>query len=240
MTTNKPATSRNCSISTIQNYTSPPLVDIYANNSDGPVSIIIGSSVFLGWTAGGADSCIASGGWSGSEPVSGEKTIQNVVSPTTYTITCKNNAGSASDSVEVKVFPAPTVDIKANGFNALTINSGDSIILSWTSNNAVSCAATGSWSGSKPTNGSVTVNNITSQKVYTISCVGQGGSIPGGTAEDIVVVDLATKSNCAPSWSCQWSPCINGYKSIIPVDANNCGGTKDIISCITIVQSCAN
>jgi uncharacterized repeat protein (TIGR01451 family) len=85
-------------------------------------------------------------------------------------------------------YPAPTVDIKANGFDgSITIPYNSSAILSWTSSNTTSCVASGAWSGAKPTAGLESTGNLTSgPKTYTITCYG-----PGGLASDSVTISLS-------------------------------------------------
>ncbi|MEX0621393.1 MAG: PA14 domain-containing protein [Candidatus Woykebacteria bacterium] len=83
--------------------------------------------------------------------------------------------------------PAPTVDIKANGSNGpITVQSGSDVTLSWISTDATSCTAADDWSGSKATSGSQTISNVTSNKKFTLSCTGSGGS-----ASDNVVVNVS-------------------------------------------------
>jgi len=72
----------------------------------------------------------------------------------------------------------PTVDIKVNGQDSVAIPSNSSAILSWTTSNANNCSALGDWSGSKNTSGSESTGNLTSNKSYTLSCNGPGGSSP--------------------------------------------------------------
>lgn len=78
-------------------------VDIKANGSDGPVTITYGSSASLSWTSNNANSCQASGDWSGTKAISGSETTANLTSSKTYTLTCTGSGGSASDSVTVNV-----------------------------------------------------------------------------------------------------------------------------------------
>ena len=134
----------------------------------------------MSWVSTNADSCTASGDWSGSKPTSGSEDTGNLTSSKTYTITCTGAGGSASDSVTVNVSGQPippTVDIKANGSDGpITIDYNTSATLSWTSTNADSCTASGDWSGSKPTSGSEDTGNLTSSKTYVITCTGAGGS----------------------------------------------------------------
>lgn len=69
---------------------------------------------------------------------------------------------------------APTVDLKINGKDSVTISSGSSVDLSWNSTNTTSCAS--SWGGTKNTSGVETINNVTSSVSFTLTCQGGGGS----------------------------------------------------------------
>lgn len=70
--------------------------------------------------------------------------------------------------------PKPTVSLTAS---ASSISLGASVTLNWSSTNATSCAASGDWSGAKPTSGSESVTPATTgSKTYTLSCSGAGGS----------------------------------------------------------------
>jgi len=87
---------------------------------------------------------------------------------------------SAENTTQINVqncYSAPSVDIKANGYDGpITISYNDSAELTWTSQNADSCTALGAWSGSKPTSGSEATGNLIYSKTYTITCSGSGGS----------------------------------------------------------------
>ncbi|MDP1614226.1 MAG: hypothetical protein Q8L68_00345, partial [Methylococcales bacterium] len=54
----------------------PPTVDIKANGSDGPITLQYQDYVTLSWTSQNANSCTASGDWSGSKSTSGSQSIQ--------------------------------------------------------------------------------------------------------------------------------------------------------------------
>ena len=82
-----------------------PTVDIKADNSDGPITIAYNTSANLTWTSIDADSCTASGDWTGvkaTENLIGEST-GNLTSNKTYTLTCTSPSGSDADSVTVNV-----------------------------------------------------------------------------------------------------------------------------------------
>jgi uncharacterized repeat protein (TIGR01451 family) len=173
-----------------------PTVDIKANDSDGPIDIAYNTAATLTWTSSNANSCSASGDWSGAKAVSGSESTGNLTSAKTYTITCTGAGGSAVDSVTVNVGaepvtpPAsPTVDIKANNSDGpITISYNTAAALAWVSANADSCTASEDWSGTKSLSGSQSTGNLTSAKTYTITCTGSGGS-----AFDSVTVNVGPR-----------------------------------------------
>jgi hypothetical protein len=70
--------------------------------------------------------------------------------------------------------PAPTVGLTVN---PTTIAAGSAATLTWSSTNATACTASGSWSGSQATAGSLAVTPATNGSYsYTLTCTGAGGS----------------------------------------------------------------
>jgi uncharacterized repeat protein (TIGR01451 family) len=109
----------------------------------------------------------------------------------------RGGANPAEDIVAIQVQsnPAPTVDLKANSSDGpITINYNTSANLTWTSTNATSCTASGSWSGTKAVSGSESTGNLTSSRTYTITCTG-----PGGTVSDSVTVNISAQQNNPPT-----------------------------------------
>ncbi|MEL6949405.1 MAG: hypothetical protein AAGM16_04670 [Pseudomonadota bacterium] len=163
------------------NLGSPQLtVGISAN----PTSVQPGGSTTLSWTSENADTCSASGDWAGNKATSGSETIDNIDENATYTLTCQSNTlGSSSDSAVVTVStpppPPPPPEAPTLSFSSdqNTIESGESVSLSWTADNATSCTASGDWSGSKPLNGNETMTNLTSNQSFTLNCTGAGGDV---------------------------------------------------------------
>ena len=107
-------------------------------------------------------------------------TVYNLDPCTTYYYRAVGKNSSGTSYGENKTFTtkcAPvSVDIKANGSNGpITVNYQESVNLSWTSQNAVSCEASVDWSGSKTTSGSQTIQ-LNSVKTYnfTIVCKNAG------------------------------------------------------------------
>jgi len=79
-----------------------PVVDLKINGSDTSVTLEKGIAPTLAWTQTGATSCTASGGWTGTKAVAGGYEKGAVLgNNATYTLTCTNASGSASDTVSV-------------------------------------------------------------------------------------------------------------------------------------------
>jgi hypothetical protein len=69
-------------------------------------SVTAGGTVTLKWGSQNATACVASGGWSGSEALSGSATSPVINTTTTFTLTCSGPGGSQAQSVTVSATPA--------------------------------------------------------------------------------------------------------------------------------------
>jgi hypothetical protein len=160
-----------------------------------PSAVGLQGSSTLSWSVTNADTCTASGGWSGTKALTGSETVGPLSASTTYVLGCTNAAGgSASRSLTVTVdgaAPAPTLTLSAN---PTTIPSGQTSVLSWTTSNATSCTATGGWSGSKATLGSQTVGPLSATTSYSLQCTGSGGTVSRS-----VTVTVSSSSPPAPT-----------------------------------------
>jgi hypothetical protein len=155
--------------------TPTPVVTISAD----PQSIAAGQSTTLRWTSQSADTCTASGAWSGARETVGSEIVGPLSKSATYTLQCDSTSGSASASVIVTVDEAPGTSPPSLAFSssALTVAAGATVSLDWTASNATSCSASGSWSGSKNTSGSESVGPLSSAASFTLTCEGAGGSV---------------------------------------------------------------
>ena len=157
-----------------------PTVSISAN----PTSVASGGSSMLTWSSTNATSCVASGAWSGAVAISGNQSVGPLTASSTYSLTCTGAGGSTSASATVAVSgappppPAPTVSLTAN---PSSVASGGSSMLTWSSTNATSCAASGAWSGSKALSNSTgeSTGALTTTSTFTLACTGAGGSASG-------------------------------------------------------------
>jgi hypothetical protein len=75
----------------------PPVITLAASAG----SVTVGASVTLTWNAQNADACTASGGWTGSRPMSGSASSGPVNASTTFTLTCTGVGGSRDAAVTV-------------------------------------------------------------------------------------------------------------------------------------------
>ena len=153
----------------------PPVPTVTLTAS--PTSIVVGTASTLTWSSTNAISCTASGAWSGTEATSGTLAQTPAAAGTdTYTLTCTGAGGSAvaSATVTVTAPPAPTVTIAAS---PASITFGDTAMLTWSSENATACTASGAWSGAQAVSGtSAQSPTQAGSYVYTLTCTGDGGS----------------------------------------------------------------
>lgn len=73
-----------------------------------PSQVAQGGSATLNWSSTNATSCIASGGWTGTKPVTGSQVTGSLTQSTTFVLTCTGAGGSASNSATVSVSTPPS------------------------------------------------------------------------------------------------------------------------------------
>ncbi len=149
-----------------------------------PMAVATGSSSTLTWTSTNADSCTASGGWSGVLATSGSQSTGPMTATTVYSLTCAGPGGiTAPLAATVNILPQPTVTLTAS---PPAVAAGASSTLTWTSSNAVSCAASGGWSGSRAFNGNQSTGPVASATPYSLSCTGPGGTSSAGAVVNVI------------------------------------------------------
>lgn len=152
-----------------------PTVNITAS----PSSINRGNSSRLTWNSSNADSCYATSGWSGNKSVDGSQTVYPN-NTTTYTIVCENGNRTAQDSVTVYVDDYNNDDISVDLYASPTsISRGGQSRLNWSSQGADYCTASGGWSGSRSTSGSLYVYPEYTQTYY-LTCYRDGNQASDG------------------------------------------------------------
>ncbi len=198
-----------------------PIVHLAPN----PATIYTGETTTLSWTTdNNPTSCTASGTWSGALAGSGTKStgVINKAGRYSYTLTCKNAAGSgyATASILVNDPPPglPIVTLASTPSGPIT--PGSSVNLSWSSTNSpTSCTASGDWSGAKGSSGSQNSGALNTIKTYTftMTCANSGGSTFDSAAVQVIpnppVVALSVNptsifvgSSATITWSATNSP----------------------------------
>jgi len=152
-----------------------PTVTISAD----PATVVAGSSSVLSWQSTNADTVSIDNGI-GAVAGSGSISVEPTAT-TTYTITATGPGGTATDTATVEVSqPVPIVTISAD---PVTITSGGSSQLTWSSTNADSVSITPDV-GTVAASGTASVSP-SATTTYTITATG-----PGGTATDTVTVEV--------------------------------------------------
>jgi hypothetical protein len=146
-----------------------------------PELVASGATSRLSWASTAAQSCLASGDWSGEQAVEGAITVGPLAASATYTLSCAGLGGTVTQSVTVDVqapAAAPTVTLSAN---PAQITAGGASTLNWSSTNATSCVASGGWNGSRGTSGSAAVGPLSVSTAFVLTCSGSGGSASTST-----------------------------------------------------------
>jgi hypothetical protein len=155
-------------------------------------SINLGSSATISWSSATAASCTASGSWSGPLPSSGSQIVTPSAGGTdTYSLTCANAIGASPVSAVTLAVDAPPVAPTLT-LSAPSITVGSASTLSWSSVNATSCTASGSWTGNVATSGSEKLSPTTEGAYsYSLICSNPAGDSPSTSVTLTVTVAAA-------------------------------------------------
>jgi hypothetical protein len=78
------------------------LLDTVSTTFSGPSAPVkAGATTVLTWSSRGANSCTASGGWSGSVGTNGTRSIKAATGSSSYSLACRNSAHAANTAVQV-------------------------------------------------------------------------------------------------------------------------------------------
>ena len=174
----------NPSVPTVRHSQEPgnqgPVVKFWAAKPDINTTILKGQPVTITWQVEGADSCRASGDWSGAKAIAGGSENFSPDKTSRYVLTCSNLRGSTEQTVSVTVNdpnePVDPVNIKLFTTDTTGIDKGQSTKLRWLVDNATSCSASGGWSGNKDPKGGVEDVSPESTTTYVLTCSNQKGS----------------------------------------------------------------
>lgn len=191
------ANTASTSSATSVTVTAPPPVPT-VTIAVAPTSIVLGQSATLTWSSTNATACTASNGWTGSEADSGTQSVTPAAAGSvSYVLTCTGSGGSANATATLTVTsPAPTVTISVA---PTSIAVGATATLTWSSTNATACTASGAWSGSEATSGTLKVSPTTAATdSYVLACTGAGGT---ANATAVLTVTAAVPAPSPPGKS---------------------------------------
>jgi hypothetical protein len=160
------------------------------NLSASPLSIAFQDSTTVSWSTQHVTECIADGDWSGPKPVNGSVHMEGLETNSEFRLTCKGPQGEVRGSVSVNVLEAGIIVPRVNLTASPTkISYNGSTTLSWNTQNADICRASGNWFGSKARNGTETIKQLTRDSHFILSCTiaGKGGGGEGVDAAQVSV-----------------------------------------------------
>lgn len=95
----------------------------------------------------------------------------------------------ADDTADPDPAAEASVSLSAS---STAVASGDAVTLTWSSDNADACSASGGWSGVRETEGSLAVGPLTESTTFTLTCSGDGGNAMAMLSVSVLgVVSLA-------------------------------------------------
>ena len=156
-------------------------------------SIALGTSTQLTWLSANATSCTASGAWSGAQATSGSVTLTPATAGTlAYTLTCSDAFGtSAANTANLTVTSGTAPAAPTMTLTPTSVPVGGSATLTWSSANAASCAASGNWSGTQATSGSLTITpTVVGTETFSLACSNTGGTSPSSSVALTVTPEL--------------------------------------------------
>ncbi len=176
-----------------------------------PSSITTGGSSTLTWGSTNADSCTSTSFGPVNGATAGSVSV-NPGSTKSYTITCSNSAGSASDSATVTVSNPPSSASVSSSDESITI--GESTTLLWSCSNDTDSSAGVNFSTGGALSGSTAVSPV-SDTTYTVACSNDDGSVQDSTTITVLNPTLSISASPAKvrpgnsttiSWSATGEP----------------------------------
>ncbi|MFM8518331.1 MAG: hypothetical protein ACKODA_10740, partial [Nevskiaceae bacterium] len=148
------------------------------SDCDASRPVVAGDRVQLVWSSNGTEPCTASGAWSGTERASGAEWVTvPSAGVEAFSLSCGTDSSVATRQAAITVAaaaprsPAVKLDVSAT-----LVAEGERVRLFWSSADAVSCVASGSWSGAKASGGSEESVALTAGiRKFTLTCAGPTG-----------------------------------------------------------------
>jgi hypothetical protein len=174
-----------------------------------PATVSPGGTSTLSWSAAGVEGCEASAGWDGSRSVSGSQTVGPIDADTEFRLSCSGPGGGVSGLVTLVLDDGSSAAVSLRA-EPEQVEVGGTTTLTWSAPGATECTATGAWSGSQPTSGSLTTTSLTQTSSFGLSCAGANGNTIGTV--NVEVLDRTLRWD-APTQYADGSPIagLGGY-----------------------------
>jgi hypothetical protein len=162
--------------------TAPPAPTVTASLSASTTDV--NTTVTLTWSSNNASACAIAALSLSNLPASGSQSVTPTSAGTfNYTVTCTGGGGTGQQTVTLTVPSVPTAALSSSASSSFV---GQPVTLTWSSQNASSCTASGSWTGSLGASGTqIVVPSSSGNIVYTLVCAGPGGT---STPSNVTVV----------------------------------------------------
>jgi len=98
-------------------------------------------------------------------------------------------ATSSAGTYSLNVVPKPAAPVVTLSASPTHVNSGGTTTLTWSTQNATSCTASGGWTGSQALSGTFTTSALTTATTFTLTCAG-----PDESANQSVTVSIDAAS----------------------------------------------
>ncbi|MDP6617353.1 MAG: hypothetical protein QF790_09340 [Gammaproteobacteria bacterium] len=187
-------TSRTINVSVEEPPVDAPTLAMWAS----PTSVDMNGTSKIDWLSNHANTCVASGAWSGSLATQGSFNTPPLTATSAFNLECTGDGGSVNRSVTVSVGvppPPPALTLTAS---PTVVSANGSSTLTWDSTDATSCTASGDWSGDKNLDDSESTGSLTESSTFSLDCSG-----PGGDVSRSVTVSVDSGDNGIPEFA-QW------------------------------------
>jgi hypothetical protein len=117
--------------------------------------------------------------------------IKFTAAPGTYNVSFIAQPGGTdkAGTYSIAIAPAPVVTFSSS---ATSVTKGGTVTLTWSSTNATSCTASGGWTGTQATSGTVTSSALNTSTTFTLTCSGAGLNV--AQSVNVAVADPPAKS----------------------------------------------
>ena len=180
----------------------PPTVSLAAY----PAAVAFNGGATLKWSSADAVSCRGEGNLAGVNATSGSLVVAELTRTDLYTVSCKSETAETATSQVTVIVAPPPVPVVSLTAQSVILPAHTATTLSWSSNHASACEASGDWSGPQPVSGAYHTPELTADSRFKLRCSGSGGvasqsvSVAVNPAEGTVGASLGVNLSQVSDW----------------------------------------